>query len=92
MRRRARQTRAFSNLRARSRPDCKATVAVRDRRRYLPLMNDRSGTPPPQEWIDALAQAEAEVASGLTVPWAEAKERLLATLAEIEADRARRRA
>jgi hypothetical protein len=55
-------------------------------------MNDPSGTPPPQEWIDALAQAEAEVAAGLTVAWPEAKERLLATLAEIEADRAPRRA
>ncbi len=56
-------------------------------------MNDASEhQPPPQEWIDALARAEAEVAAGLTVPWAEARERLLATLAEIEADQARRRA
>jgi hypothetical protein len=41
---------------------------------------------PPQEWIDALARSDADIAAGRTVPWSEARARLLATLDELEAD------
>ena len=40
---------------------------------------------PPQEWLDALACAEADLAAGRTVPWSEARARLLAMLDETEA-------
>jgi hypothetical protein len=35
---------------------------------------------PPQDWLDALASADADLAAGRTVPWAEARARLLANL------------
>jgi hypothetical protein len=38
----------------------------------------------PQEWLDALARSEADVAAGRTVPWTEARARLLAIMDETE--------
>jgi hypothetical protein len=47
---------------------------------------------PSQEWLDALARADADVAAGRTVAWSDVRARLLARLAEMEAKQARRRA
>jgi hypothetical protein len=45
---------------------------------------------PPQEWIDALARADADVGAGRTVPWSDVRARLLGRPAEMEAEQARR--
>jgi hypothetical protein len=58
-------------------------------------MDDHSYQPdqaPPQEWIDALARADADVAAGRTVEWSAVRARLLARADEMEAEKARRRA
>ena len=47
---------------------------------------------PPQEWLDALEKSRADLAAGRTVPWTDARARLLAIVAETEADQARRQA
>jgi predicted transcriptional regulator len=47
---------------------------------------------PPQEWLDALARGEADIAAGRIVPWSEARARLLAILDDSEADPTERRA
>jgi len=47
---------------------------------------------PPQAWLDALDRSEADLAAGRTMTWPEARARLLAKLAEMEAAQARRRA
>ena len=41
---------------------------------------------PPQEWLDTLARSEADLAAGRTVPWSEARARLLANLDDIGAE------
>nr|WP_294501648.1 hypothetical protein [uncultured Rhodopila sp.] len=41
---------------------------------------------PPREWLEALALSEADLAAGRTVPWREARARLLANFEEIEAE------
>lgn len=46
---------------------------------------DRTEQTPPQEWLDALCCAEGDLAAGRTVPWSEARARLLAILDETEA-------
>lgn len=65
--------------------------------RYYGPMNsadDRDDTPrePPQAWLDALDRSEADLAAGRTATWQDARARLLAMLAEMEAEQARRRA
>jgi hypothetical protein len=55
-------------------------------------MDEQPDRAPPQEWIDALARADADVAAGRTVAWSDVRARLLARAAEMEADQARRRA
>jgi predicted transcriptional regulator len=40
---------------------------------------------PPQEWIDALAEADADLAAGRTVPLEEVLDELRACLARMEA-------
>jgi len=47
---------------------------------------------PPQEWLDAIAEAEEDVAAGRVSPWPEVRGRLLAMMAEFEAARAKRQA
>jgi hypothetical protein len=44
-----------------------------------------TGQTAPQEWIDALARADADVAAGRTVPGDGIMRRLRQTLAEMEA-------
>jgi hypothetical protein len=39
----------------------------------------------PQEWIDALAESDADLVAGRTVPWCDARQRLLAAIAAMEA-------
>jgi hypothetical protein len=41
---------------------------------------------PPQEWLEALALSDADLAAGRTVPWREARARLLANFDAIEAE------
>jgi hypothetical protein len=41
---------------------------------------------PPEEWLEALALSEADLAAGRTVPWHEARARLLANFDAIEAE------
>jgi hypothetical protein len=41
---------------------------------------------PPEEWLEALALSDADLAAGRTVPWREARARLLANFDAIEAD------
>lgn len=48
--------------------------------------------PPPAGWLEALDRSEADLAAGRTVSWQEVRARLLATLDEMEAEQARRRA
>jgi len=48
--------------------------------------------PPPAGWLEALERSEADLAAGRTMPWHEVRTRMLATLAEMEAEQARRRA
>lgn len=43
---------------------------------------DDTPRPPPAGWLEALERSEADLAAGRTVPWAEIRARLLATLAE----------
>jgi hypothetical protein len=45
---------------------------------------DLTDLTPPQEWLDALARSEADLAAGRTAPWSEARARLLAILDETE--------
>jgi hypothetical protein len=54
--------------------------------------DDDAPRPVPAGWLEALERSEADVAAGRTVTWQEARARLLATLAEMEAEQARRRA
>lgn len=53
-------------------------------------MDDRTDTPrrAPQEWIDALEEAEADVAAGRTVDGQVIHEQLRRALAELEAEMA----
>ena len=53
---------------------------------------DDAPRPPPAGWLEALERSEADLAAGRTTPWQEVRTRLLATLAEVEAEQARRRA
>lgn len=53
---------------------------------------DDTPRPPPAGWLEALERSEADLAAGRTVPWLEVRARLLATLAEMEAEQARLRA
>ena len=53
---------------------------------------DDAPRPPPAGWLEALERSEADLAAGRTVPWQEVRTRLLATLDEMEAEQARRRA
>ena len=54
--------------------------------------DDDAPHPAPPGWPEALERSEADVAAGRTVTWQEVRARLLATLAEMEAEQARRRA
>jgi hypothetical protein len=47
-----------------------------------------TGQAPPQEWLDALARADADVAAGRTVSGEGIMRRLRQTLAEMEARKA----
>jgi len=53
---------------------------------------DDAPRPSPPGWLEALERSEADLAAGRTVAWSEVRARLLATLAEMEAEQARRRA
>ena len=55
-------------------------------------MDENEGRPPPQEWIDALARADADVAAGRVVDGAAILERMRATAERLEARKRRRRA
>ncbi len=62
--------------------------------RYHRAMDHDENVPhsAPAGWLEALERSEADVAAGRTVTWQEARARLLATLTEMEAEQARRRA
>jgi hypothetical protein len=44
---------------------------------------------PPHAWLEALAEGEADLNEGRTVPWDEARARFVAMLSEMEVERAR---
>jgi hypothetical protein len=44
---------------------------------------------PPRAWLEALAEGEADLKAGRTVPWDEARARFVAMLSEMEAEPAR---
>jgi hypothetical protein len=52
--------------------------------------HDDAPCPTPPGWLEALERSEADVAAGRTVTWQEARARLLAMLAEMEVEQARR--
>jgi hypothetical protein len=71
-----------------------AAIAKPDPSVYYPTMDDQSheaDQTPPQEWIDALARADADVAAGRLVDGAEIHRDLQAALDRMQ-DRAARKA
>jgi predicted transcriptional regulator len=47
---------------------------------------------PPKAWVDALERGRADIAAGRTKPWSEVRTRFLVRIADMEAEKARRRA
>ncbi len=47
---------------------------------------DQSPQQAPQEWIDALAESDADLLAGRTLPWSDARQRLLAAVAAMQAE------
>jgi hypothetical protein len=64
----------------------------RRRGAYLhPMANEPPQSAPP-EWLEALAEGQADLATGDATPWPEARARLTALQDELKAKQARRRA
>ncbi|MEJ0045149.1 MAG: hypothetical protein WDN04_02665 [Rhodospirillales bacterium] len=55
-------------------------------------MTDEPARPAPPEWLEALAEGQADLAAGDGSPLAEARARLAAVQDKLKAEQARRRA
>jgi hypothetical protein len=59
---------------------------------YLHPMADETGRPAPPEWLDALAEGQADIAADDSSPLSEARARLAVLQDALKAEQARRRA
>jgi len=59
---------------------------------YLHSMTDEPAQPAPPEWLNALAEGQADLAAGDGSPLPEARARLAAVQEALKAEQARRRA